>query len=113
MNYSTYVGLDVHKDSISVAIAKVGREEAENLGNIINKPEAIAKLVRRLRKPVEKLLFCYEVGPCGYVIYWQLKTMGVNCLVVAPSLIPQRPGERIKTDRRDARKLARFYAAAN
>ncbi|CEP66558.1 Transposase, IS111A/IS1328/IS1533, N-terminal, partial [Moorella glycerini] len=91
-----------------VAIAKAGREEAENLGNIPNEPEAIAKLVRRLRQPVEKLIFCYEAGPCGYGIYRQLKAMGVDCLVVAPSLIPQRPGERIKTDRRDARKLARL-----
>ncbi|CEP67356.1 Transposase, IS111A/IS1328/IS1533, N-terminal, partial [Moorella glycerini] len=66
MNYTTYVGLDVHKDSISVAIAKAGREEAENLGSIANEPEAIAKLVRRLRQPVEKLIFCYEAGPCGY-----------------------------------------------
>ncbi|CEP66973.1 Uncharacterized, partial [Moorella glycerini] len=66
MNYTTYVGLDVYKDSISVAIAKAGREEAENLGNIPNEPEAIAKLVRRLRQPVEKLIFCYEAGPCGY-----------------------------------------------
>lgn len=108
MNYTTYVGLDVHKDSISVAIAKAGREEAESLGSITNEPEAIAKLVRRLRQPVEKLIFCYEAGPCGYGIYRQLKAMGVDCLVVAPSLIPQRPGERIKTDRRDARKLARL-----
>lgn len=108
MNYTTFVGLDVHKDSITVAIAKAGREEAENLGTIANEPEAIAKLVRRLRQPVETLLFCYEAGPCGYGIYRQLKAMGAGCLVVAPSLIPQKPGERVKTDRRDARKLARL-----
>ncbi|MCL4442024.1 MAG: hypothetical protein M1609_15970 [Firmicutes bacterium] len=113
MNYTTFVGLDVHKDRISVAIARIGREEAENLGTITNKPEAIAKLVRRLWEPVENLLFCYEARPCGYGIYRQLKAMGVNCLVVAPSLIPQKLGERVKTDRRDARKLAACYAAAN
>lgn len=107
MKYTTFVGLDVHKSSITVAVAKEGREAAESLGTIINSPEAIAKLVRRLGS-AKQMLFCYEAGPCGYGIYRQLKSMGIECMVVAPSLIPQRPGERVKTDKRDAKKLARL-----
>lgn len=107
MKYTTFVGLDVHKSSITVAVAKEGREAAESLGTIVNSPEAIAKLVRRLG-PVKKMLFCYEAGPCGYGIYRQLTSMGTDCMVVAPSLVPQQPGDRVKTDKRDAKKLARL-----
>lgn len=106
--YPAYIGLDVHKETIAVAVARSGREVAESRGEIANKPKAIAKLVKRLNSEFggEVLLFCYEAGPCGYVLYRQLLELGHDCQVVAPSLIPKKPGERIKTDRRDARKLA-------
>ena len=107
--YPAYVGLDVHKDSIMVAVARAGREEAEPWGEIANKPKGVDKLVKRLTEEFsgEVLLFCYEAGPCGYGLYRQLQALGHDCQVVAPSLIPKKPGERIKTDRRDACKLAR------
>lgn len=107
MKYTTFVGLDVHKDTIAVAVAKEGREAAESLGTIINSPEAIAKLVRKLG-PAKNLYFGYEAGPCGYGIYRQLTSAGATCMVAAPSLIPRKPGERVKTDRRDAKKLAQL-----
>jgi transposase len=107
--YAAYVGLDVHKDTIAVAVAYPGREAAEWRGEIANRPKAITKLVRRLSEEFggEVLLFCYEAGPCGYGLYRQLVESGHGCEVVAPSLIPRKPGERVKTDRRDALKLAR------
>jgi transposase len=106
--YPAYVGLDVHKETLAVAVARSGREVPESWGEIANKPKAVAKLVERLNREFEGevLLFCYEAGPCGYGLYRQLLALGHDCQVVAPSLIPKKPGERIKTDRRDARKLA-------
>ena len=107
--YPAYVGLDVHKETIVVAIARAGRGKPESLGTIANKAKEVAKLVERLSREFggEVLLYCYEAGPCGYVLYRQLLEMGQECHVVAPSKIPKKPGDRIKTDRRDARKLAR------
>lgn len=105
MKYTKFVGLDVHKDTVAVAVAKEGWEVAESLETINNSLEAIAKLVRKL-DPAENLYFCYEAGPCGYGIYRQLTATGATCMVAAPSLIPRKPGERVKTDRRDAKKLA-------
>ena len=106
--YPAYIGLDVHKETIAVAVARVGRAAPESRGEIANKPKAVAKLVERLNRAFggEVLLFCYEAGPCGYGVYRQLLALGHACQVVAPSLIPKKPGERIKTDRRDACKLA-------
>lgn len=104
--YAGYVGLDVHKDSIAVAIAYAGREVPESLGTISNTKKAIAKLVDRLYSEQKTFLLCYEAGPCGYVLYQNLTAMGMDCQVVAP---PRN--EKIKTDRRDALRLARLLRA--
>jgi transposase len=97
----------VHKRTIAVALADAGRGEVRSYGVIQNTPDAVAKLVRKLGG-AERLACCYEAGPCGYGLQRQLEGLGASCSVVAPSLIPRRPGERIKTDRRDAMKLARL-----
>jgi transposase len=106
--YDMYVGLDVHKASIAVATASPGRESAEYRSQISNTLKSVEKLVSKIRDEISsrRILFCYEAGPCGYVLYHQLHGLGYDCIVVAPSLIPRKPGERIKTDRRDAIKLA-------
>lgn len=106
--YPAYIGLDVHKESIAVAVARAGREAPVSRGEIANRPKALVKLVERLNREFggEVLRFGYEAGPCGYGLYRQLLGLGQDCQVVAPSLIPRKPGERIKTDRRDACKLA-------
>ena len=113
--YPAYIGLDVHKESIAVAVARMGRAVPEFHGEIANKPKAVAKLVKRLSQEFngEVLLFCYEAGPCGYVLYRQLLELGQDCQVVAPSLIPKKPGDRVKTDRRDAVNLARSLRSAD
>jgi len=113
--YPAYIGLDVHKETIAVAVARVGRAAPESRGEIANKPKTVAKLVERLNQEFdgEVLLFCYEAGPCGYGLYRQLLALGHDCQVVAPSLIPKKPGERIKTDRRDACKLAGTLRSAD
>ena len=99
----TYVGLEVHKDTIAVAIAETGRRgEVREHGKIANTPTALKGLVSRLTRSGATLQFCYEAGPCGYRIQRQLTAAGHGCVVVAPSLIPRKPGDRIKTDRRDA-----------
>jgi transposase len=112
MKDTQFVGLDVHKETIAVAVAKLDRGEAESIGTIPNNPQAVAKLLRKLG-PAEGLQFCYEAGPCGYGLYRQLVKAGAMCTVVAPSLIPQSPGDRVKTDRRDAQKLARLLRSGD
>ena len=108
----TYVGLDVHKPDIVVAVAEGGlRGEVREYGRIVNTPAALERLARKLGHDGVKLRFCYEAGPCGYGIQRQLSALGHECVVVAPSLIPKRPGNRIKTDRRDAASLARLERA--
>lgn len=106
---SDYVGLDVHKASIAVAVARAGRGEPEYLGEIPNTEAAVRKLLKRLSPDGEVLSFCYEAGPCGYGLYRQLTGLGHDCAVVAPSLIPRKAGERLKTDRRDALSLGRLH----
>jgi len=83
-----------------------------SLGVIPNRPESVKKLVKKLG-PASSLRACYEAGPCGYVLYWQLTQMGVHCDVIAPTLVPTKSGERVKTDRRDAQKLARSYRSGD
>jgi len=104
-----FIGLDVHAETIAVAVAEEGGE-VRSLGVLANREEAVRKLVRKLGA-VEDLRFCYEAGPTGYVLYWQLTKLGAQCAVVAPTLVPAKAGERVKTDRRDALKLARNHRA--
>src|SRR5215472_8142701 len=102
-----FLGLDVHAKTITAAIAEADGE-VRILGTIPNREDSIRKLIRKLG-PVEQLRACYEAGPTGFVLYWQLAKLGVQCAVIAPSLVPKKPGDRVKTDRRDAVKLARCH----
>lgn len=107
MQSVAYVGLDVHKATISVTVAEDGRNgDVRFIGTIPNTPGDVLKLVKRLAKDGQRLEFCYEASCCGYGIYRQIIQLGHGCMVVAPSMIPRKPGDRIKTDRRDAAKLA-------
>jgi transposase len=108
---SKFVGLDVHKATIAVSVAESGQGEVRYIGEIANTAEAIIKLVRQLRKGDAVLSFCYEAGPCGYGLHRQLTELGWDCMVVAPSLIPKKAGDRVKTDRRDSVMLARLHRA--
>src|SRR6516164_1760649 len=108
----TYVGLDVHKEGIVVAVAEGGlRGEVREYGRIANTAAALDRLMRKLGSTGVRLRFCYEAGPCGYGIQRHLSARGHDCVVVAPSLIPKRAGDRVKTDRRDAAGLARLHRA--
>lgn len=107
---TTYVAMDTHKKTISVAIAEGGRRrETRFMGEIASRPDAVAKMVDRLAAKHDKLAFCYEAGPCGYGLYRQITLLGHECVVVAPSLVPTRPGDRVKTDRRDAVTQASLF----
>jgi len=110
-NSIRFVGLDVHAATIAVAVAEAGGE-VRSLGVIPNRPEAVRKLMGKLG-PAQQLRVCYEAGPSGYALYRQMVELGVACEVVAPTLVPVKPGDRVKTDRRDARKLARSYRAGD
>ena len=108
----TYVGLDVHKESIVVAVAEGGlRGEVREYGRIANTASALDRLLLKLGGDGMTLRFCYEAGPCGYGIQRRLSGQGHECAVVAPSLIPKRAGDRVKTDRRDAASLAKLHRA--
>src|SRR3954447_9993127 len=109
MSKIRFVGMDVHAEKISVSVADADGE-VRSQGEVANRLESIRKLIGKLG-PKENLKVCYEAGPTGYVLYWQLTQMGVVCEVIAPSLIPTKPGDRVKTDRRDGDKLARCYRA--
>ena len=111
-NTITYVGLDVHTDTIAVALAEAGvRGDVRAYGKVANTPAAMKALAAKLSRVGSVLRFCYEAGPCGYGIQRQLTLAGHGCVVVAPSLIPRKSGDRIKTDRLDAINLAKLHRA--
>jgi len=110
-NKVRFLGLDVHAETITVAIAEPDGE-VRSLGTIANRAESIRKLVKKLGS-VEQLKACYEAGPTGYILYWQMAELGVACEVIAPTLVPMKAGDRVKTDRRDAERLARSYRSGD
>jgi transposase len=111
MSFVRFVGLDVHKDSITIAVAE-GDLAPDVVATI---PHDIPKLLRKLRKlgPIESTSCCYEAGPTGFGLYRALKELGIKCVVVAPGLVPKKAGDRIKTDKRDAVRLARFHRSGD
>src|SRR5678815_981243 len=106
-----YIGLDVHKDSIAVSIAPQNSTEVRRYGIIGGTLEAVNKLLKRLSQPNIELRLVYEAGPCGFVLCRHLRSKGIHCDLVCPSLIPKKASDRVKTDRRDADQLARLYRA--
>ena len=109
-NNNTFIGMDVHKSSINIAIASKGRKgQVRHYGKIEGTLSALDKVVRKLVSKGDSLHFVYEAGPCGYQIYRHLTAQGFDCSVVAPSRVPKQSGNRIKNDRRDALMLARLH----
>jgi transposase len=111
MSQSTtlFIGMDVHKDSIAVAyVAQDPGAEVTYLGSIGTRQGDIDHLIRKMQSKAKHLIFISEAGPCGYWLYRYLMKKGYDCWVVAPSLIPKKPGDRVTTDRRDAVQLARL-----
>jgi len=109
---TTYVAFDASKETIAVALAEDGRRgEVRFFGTIANRPEAVRKLIDKLTRRHLRLAFCYEAGPTGYGLYRQIRALGHDCQVVAPSMVPVRPGGHVKTDRRDATMLAALLRA--
>jgi transposase len=107
-----FVGLDVHKDTIVIAVAEDDRGNPEVLATIPNETQGLLRQLRKLG-PSAALRVCYEAGPTGFGLHRELTKAGIDCAVVAPSLVPKQAGDRIKTDRRDAAKLARFYRSGD
>ena len=110
-NIATYVGVDAHKKDLFIAML-VGDHATPVTWQVANEPNAVRRLVRKLeREAPGPVQMCYEAGPCGYALQRQVATPRVSCQVIAPGLIPRKPGDRIKTNRRDARKLAELLRA--
>ena len=110
-----YIGLDVHKASVAIGLAPKGRQEPEYYGRTTSDLDVLVRTIRRIQKKEgvkkEEVKLCYEAGPTGFVMARRFRQMGYDIVVVAPSLTPTRSGERVKTDRRDARKLAGLFRA--
>ena len=106
---AVHLGLDVHKNTISVGVLEPG-DEVPRVDKISSDPDAVAHLIARFEDPT-RLRACYEAGPTGYELARQLRSLRVSCEVIAPSLIPTAPGDRVKTDKRDARRLAVLHEA--
>lgn len=114
MSTTLYVGMDVHKVSIAIATAQGERGgDVQFIGEIPNTPDSVAKMIKRMVSKGQTLEFCYEAGPCGYGLYRQIIDAGLSCMVIAPSRIPKAPGDKIKTDRRDAQKLAVLHRSGD
>jgi transposase len=116
MHDAIFVGMDAHKATVSIPVADGARGgEVRQLGNFLNRTDHVGKLIERLSKTGGKRLrfCCYEAGPCGYGLHRQITALGHECVVVAPSLIPMKAGDRIKTDRREAVMLAKLPAPSN
>src|SRR5215216_388678 len=109
-----FIGMDVHKESIAVAyVAQDHGAEVTYLGTIGTRQCAIDQLIRKMPSKAQHLIFVYEAGPCGYWLYRYLTKKDYDCWVVAPSLIPKKAGDRVKTDRRDAMQLARLMRSGD
>jgi transposase len=107
----TYVGIDAYKEDLFVAML-IGAEKTPVTWQLANEPRAVRRLVRKFEREAPGVVrVCYEAGPCGYALQRQLTTERVTCQVIAPALIPRKPGDRIKNDRRDARKLVELWRA--
>jgi transposase len=102
-----FIGLDVHKESVAVSIAPSNATEVRHYGTIGGTLDDMDRLVKKLAQPGVELRFCYEAGPTGYPLCRHLRKRGYVCEVIAPSLIPKKPGDRVKTNRRDSDQLAR------
>ena len=108
---TTYAGMDAHAATIRVAVLAPGAERPEEW-QLTNEPRAVKRLAQRLKRMAPgPVVACYEAGPGGFALQRQLEAEGIECQVIAPALIPRRPGDRVKTDRRDARKLAELLRA--
>lgn len=113
MSNVRYVGLDVHKDSIVMSVAESGNADAKVLGTFPNDINKIIRQLKKLSPDLSLLRVCYEAGPTGFGLSRRLKKEGIDCIVVAPSLVPQKSGLRIKTDRKDSRKLAHYLRSGD
>jgi len=113
MSTIRFIGLDVHKDSIVMSVADAGNAEARAIGTFPNDVNKIMKQLKKLSADLSLLRVCYEAGPTGFGLCRRLKEAGIDCKVIAPSLVPQQSGLRIKTDRRDSRKLAHFLRSGD
>jgi len=107
-----FVGLDVHKESIAIAVADTDGSAPENVATIPNDTNLLLKRLKKLAAGAT-LRCCYEAGPTGFVLHRALRAAGIDCIVIAPSLVPKKTGDRIKTDSRDAVKLARFLRSGD
>jgi len=108
-----FIGMDVHKESIVISLADDDRSEVRRYGAIGGTLTDFKKLLRKLVSTEKDLFFCYEAGPCGYELYRFITSQGHQCIVVAPSLIPKKPGDKVKTDKRDADNLARLLRSGD